>query len=102
MPSPLLLPQPDGASARTIKRSRVVSYVLAAIGVVALSFAPSVLGDPQQQPLHTLLHVVRPVFAIALLVAALAVQVVVGVRWRAGVRAANDADGTPPSQEPHE
>ncbi|WIB64385.1 hypothetical protein [Curtobacterium sp. MCBD17_040] len=63
-------------------RSRVVSYVLVAVGVVVLSFAPSVVGGHVGERLHVLLHVVRPIVAVALFAAAVLVQVAVGVRWR--------------------
>ncbi|PZE82158.1 hypothetical protein [Curtobacterium sp. MCBD17_032] len=86
----MILPPPDESSQRTIKRSRVLSYVLVAIAAVVLSLRPELLGDPQAQPWHALLHVWRIVVGLLLGVAALAVQVVVGVRWRQGLRESAD------------
>lgn len=85
----ILLP-PDESSQRTIKRSRVLSYVLVALAAVVLSLRPDLFGDPQTQPWHALLHVWRIVAGLLLGVAALAVQVVVGVQWRRGLRRAAD------------
>jgi hypothetical protein len=86
----MILPPPDESSQRTIKRSRVLSYVLVAVAAVVLSLRPDLLGDPQAQPWHALLHVWRIVLGLLLGVAALAVQVVVGVRWRQGLRKSAD------------
>ncbi|PZE93397.1 hypothetical protein [Curtobacterium sp. MCBD17_008] len=86
----MILPPPDESSQRTIKRSRVLSYVLVAVAAVVLSLRPELLGDPQAQPWHALLHVWRIVVGLLLGVAALAVQVVVGVRWRQGLRKSAD------------
>jgi hypothetical protein len=86
----MILPPPDESSQRTIKRSRVLSYVLVAVAAVVLSLRPDLLGDPQTQPWHALLHVWRIVLGLLLGVAALAVQVVVGVRWRQGLRKTAD------------
>lgn len=102
MPSNVL-PQPDGSDTRRIKRSRVVSFVLLALAAVVFSLRPDAFGDPQAQPLHALLHVWRIVLGVALVVAALGVQVVVGVRWRQGLRRRAEADapepGTPPGNQ---
>ena len=99
----MILPPPDESSQRTIKRSRVLSYVLVAVAAVVLSLRPDLLGDPQTQPWHALLHVWRIVLGLLLGVAALAVQVVVGVRWRQGLRRRAEADapepGTPPGNQ---
>ncbi|PYY34562.1 hypothetical protein DEJ16_00750 [Curtobacterium sp. MCJR17_055] len=86
----MILPPPDESSQRTIKRSRVLSYVLVAVAAVVLSLRPELLGDPQAQPWHALLHVWRIVVGLLLGVAALAVQVIVGVRWRQGLRKSAD------------
>ncbi|WIB16485.1 hypothetical protein DEJ34_04940 [Curtobacterium sp. MCPF17_050] len=86
----MILPPPDESSQRTIKRSRVLSYVLVAVAAVMLSLRPELLGDPQAQPWHALLHVWRIVVGLLLGVAALAVQVIVGVRWRQGLRKSAD------------
>ncbi|MFZ7088184.1 hypothetical protein [Curtobacterium sp. RRHDQ10] len=91
MPS-RIVSNPDPRSQRLVRRSRIVSYVLAGLGVVALSFAPSVLGDPSGETARVLLHVVRPVVATVLIVAAFAVQVVVGVRWRKNLVRERDRD----------
>jgi uncharacterized membrane protein YidH (DUF202 family) len=97
-------PQTERArrSQRLVRRSRVWSYVLAALGVVVLSFAPSVLGEPAGETSRVLLHVVRPVLATVLIVAALALQVVVGIRWRQDLRAPVDEpeEPEPPSRTP--
>ncbi|PZE35095.1 hypothetical protein [Curtobacterium sp. MCPF17_031] len=87
----MILPPPDESSQRTIRRSRVLSYVLVAVAAVVLSLRPELFGDPQAQPWHALLHVWRIVVGLLLGVAALAVQVVVGVQWRRGLR--QSADG---------
>ncbi|KQO63003.1 hypothetical protein ASF23_08965 [Curtobacterium sp. Leaf261] len=71
----------------------MLSYVLAGLGVVVLSFAPSVLGEPTTDTGRVLLQVVRPVVAGVLIVAALAVQVVVGITWRRDLL--QPADPTP-------
>lgn len=81
-----VIPKPDGSAERTIKRSRVLSYVLVVLAAVVFSLRPELFGDPQAQPVHAFLHVWRIVAGIALGVAALAVQVFVGVQWRAGLR----------------
>ncbi|WIB12152.1 hypothetical protein [Curtobacterium sp. MCPF17_052] len=87
----MILPPPDESSERTIRRSRVLSYALVAVAAVVLSLRPELFGDPQAQPWHALLHVWRIVVGLLLGVAALAVQVVVGVQWRRGLR--QSADG---------
>ncbi|MDN4647741.1 hypothetical protein [Curtobacterium sp. PsM8] len=86
----MILPPPDESSQRTIKRSRVLSYVLVALAAVVFSLRPDLFGDPQTQPWHALLHVWRIVAGLLLGAAALAVQVVVGVQWRRGLRRAAD------------
>jgi hypothetical protein len=86
----MILPPPDESSQRTIKRSRVLSYVLVAVAAVVLSLRPDLFGDPQTQPWHAFLHVWRIVVGLLLGVAALAVQVVVGVQWRRGLRRPRD------------
>ncbi len=96
MPS-TVVPKPDPSDTRRIKRSRVLSFVLLAVAAVVLSLRPEVFGDPQAQPAHALLHVWRIVLGVVLVLAAAAVQVVVGVRWRSGLRRAADADDTPRS-----
>ncbi|OIH97247.1 hypothetical protein [Curtobacterium sp. MCBA15_001] len=53
---------------------------------MVLSLRPDLFGDPQTQPLHALLHVWRIVLGLLLGVAALGVQVIVGVQWRQGLR----------------
>ncbi|MFJ3381388.1 hypothetical protein ACIPJ2_13365 [Curtobacterium sp. NPDC090217] len=88
----VLLP-PDESSQRTIKRSRVLSYVLVVLAAVVLSLRPDLFGDPQAQPAHALLHVWRIVLGIVLAVAALGVQVLVGVRWRRSLRTDSRAPG---------
>ena len=102
MPPRVTLPPTDD-DARTIRRSRVVSFLLVAVAAVVLSLRPDVFGDPQVQPWHAVLHVWRIVVGLVLLVAALGVQVAVGVRWRRGLRrrAEADADGpaTPPGNQ---
>uniref|UniRef100_A0A942SYT5 Uncharacterized protein n=1 Tax=Neobacillus citreus TaxID=2833578 RepID=A0A942SYT5_9BACI len=91
---PRVLPSPDAAEARRIKRSRALSYVLVLLAAVVFSLRPELFGDPQSQPAHALLHVWRIVVGVSLGVAALAVQVIVGVRWRRGLRrAAEDGPG---------
>lgn len=87
MPPRVMLP-PTDADARRIKRSRVVSYVLVVLAAIVFSMRPELFGDPQSQPAHALLHVWRIVVGIVLGVAALGVQVLVGVRWRNGLRRA--------------
>lgn len=91
-PSRVVLP-PSEQDARRIKRSRVLSFVLVAIAAVVLSLRPEVFGDPQSQPMHALLHVWRIVLGITLGVAALAVQVAVGVQWRRDLRGRVEDDG---------
>jgi len=99
MPSNVL-PEPDGSDKRRIKRSRVLSFVLLALAAVVFSLRPEAFGDPQSQPWHALLHVWRIVLGVALMVAALGVQVVVGVRWRRNLRRSAEQEpsthGTPP------
>jgi len=99
VPSRVVLP-PSEADTRRIKRSRVLSYVLVVLAAVAFSLRPELFGDPQGQPEHALLHVGRIVVGIVLGVAALAVQVVVGVQWRSGLRRRAEDDtgdaGEPP------
>ncbi|ROS59868.1 hypothetical protein EDF42_3246 [Curtobacterium sp. PhB172] len=87
MPPRVMLP-PTDVDARRIKRSRVVSYALVVLAAIVFSMRPELFGDPQSQPAHVLLHVWRIVVGIVLAVAALGVQVVVGVRWRNGLRRA--------------
>jgi cbb3-type cytochrome oxidase subunit 1 len=94
MDLPRVIPRDDGGS-RRIRRSRIASYVLVLVAAAVLSCTPRVFGDPSSEPLYALLHVWRVVVGIALVVAALAVQVIVGVRWRAGLR--DDAGGGPSS-----
>ncbi|AIV39725.1 hypothetical protein [Curtobacterium sp. MR_MD2014] len=102
MPSNVL-PQPDGSDTRRIKRSRVLSFVLLAVAAVVFSLRPEAFGDPQAQPWHALLHVWRIVLGVALMVAALGVQVTVGVRWRRGLRRSAEQEpstrGTPPGNQ---
>jgi predicted membrane protein len=86
----MILPLPDESSQRRIRGSRVLSYVLVALAAVVFSLRPDLFGDPQAQPWHALLHVWRIVVGLLLGVAALAVQVVVGVQWRRGLRRAAD------------
>ncbi|WP_420370278.1 hypothetical protein [Curtobacterium sp. L1-20] len=83
---PLVTLPPSDADARRIKRSRALSFVFLLLAAVVFSLRPEVFGDPQSQPAHALLHVWRIVLGIVLGLAALGVQVVVGVRWRAGLR----------------
>ncbi|MGY2899658.1 putative membrane protein [Curtobacterium sp. PvP017] len=83
-----VLPKPDAGAERTIRWSRVVSYVLVVLAAIVFSMRPELFGDPQSQPAHALLHVWRIVVGIVLGVAALGVQVLVGVRWRNGLRRA--------------
>ncbi|OIH98977.1 MULTISPECIES: hypothetical protein [unclassified Curtobacterium] len=83
-----VIPTPDHGAERAIRWSRIVSYVLVVLAAVVLSLRPEVFGDPSSQPAHALLHVWRIVAGIALAVAALGVQVVVGLRWRNGLRRA--------------
>jgi hypothetical protein len=97
--SRVVLP-PSDRDARRIKRSRVLSYVLVVLAAIVLSLRPELFGDPQTQPAHALLHAWRIVAGILLAVTALGVQVVVGVRWRTGLRrrAQDDAeDGSEPA-----
>jgi cbb3-type cytochrome oxidase subunit 1 len=95
MPPRVTLP-PTTSDARRIKRSRVLSYVLVVLAAVVFSLRPELFGDPQAQPAHALLHVWRIVAGIVLVLAALAVQIVVGVRWRAGLRRSAEVDSEPP------
>jgi hypothetical protein len=81
---------PDESSQRTIRRSRVLSYALVVLAAVVLSLRPEILGDPQAQPWHALLHAWRIVLGLVLALAALGVQVVVGVQWRKGLSAVED------------
>ena len=102
MPSNVL-PRPDGSDVRRIKRSRVFSFVLLAVAAVVFSLRPEVFGNPQAQPWHALLHVWRIVLGAILVVAALGVQVAVGVRWRRGLRRSAEQEpstrGTPPGNQ---
>jgi len=91
-----VIPKPDGSAEWTIRRSRVLSYVLVLLAAVVFSLRPELFGDPQGQPAHALLHVWRIVAGIVLGVAALGVQVVVGVQWRQGLRHAAEDDGEAP------
>ena len=94
----MILPPPDESSQRRIKRSRVLSYVLVLLAAVVLSLRPDLFGDPQVQPWHALLHGWRIALGLVLALAAAAVQIVVGVQWRQGLRRAadeNDPDGFP-------
>ncbi|GAA1492279.1 hypothetical protein [Curtobacterium herbarum] len=86
----MILPPPDESSQRTITRSRVLSYVLVALAAVVFSLRPDLFGDPQAQPWHALLHLWRIVAGLLLGLAALGVQIVVGVQWRRGLRRAAD------------
>ncbi len=88
----VLLP-PDESSARTIKRFRVLSYVLVLLAAVAFSLRPDLFGDPQAQPWHALLHVWRIVVGVVLALAALGVQVLVGVRWRRSLHTPDEPPG---------
>ncbi|WP_144754835.1 hypothetical protein [Curtobacterium pusillum] len=92
MPPRVTLP-PTDADARRIKRSRVVSYVLVVLAAVVFSMRPELFGDPQGQPAHALLHVWRIVVGVLFVVAALGVQVAVGVQWRKGLRRRALGDG---------
>ncbi|MGN8050074.1 hypothetical protein ACTJKO_10325 [Curtobacterium sp. 22159] len=85
MPPRVTLP-PSDADARRIKRARVVSYVLVLLAAVVFSLRPGLFGDPTTQPVHALLHVGRVIAGIVLGLAALGVQVVVGLRWRKDLR----------------
>jgi hypothetical protein len=89
-PGSVVVLPPDEASQRRIRRSRVLSYALVVLAAVVLSLRPEVLGDPQAQPWHALLHVWRIVLGLVLALAALAVQIVVGVQWRKGLSAVED------------
>ncbi|MGU3411627.1 hypothetical protein ACLBWP_16110 [Microbacterium sp. M1A1_1b] len=93
----MILPPPDVSSQRRIKRSRVLSFVLVALAAVVLSLRPELFGDPQTQPAHALLHVWRIVIGLVLALAALGVQVAVGVRWR---RSLHTPEGPPGNQPP--
>ncbi|ROQ04024.1 MULTISPECIES: hypothetical protein [unclassified Curtobacterium] len=95
MPPRVMLP-PTDVDARRIKRSRVVSYALVVLAAIVFSMRPELFGDPQSQPAHALLHVWRIVVGALLVVAALGVQVVVGVQWRRGLRRAAEPDDVPP------
>ncbi|MBA8991404.1 putative membrane protein [Curtobacterium pusillum] len=92
MPPRVTLP-PSAQDARRIKRSRVLSYVLVLLAAVVFSLRPELFGDPHTQPAHALLHAWRIVAGIVLGVAALAVQVVVGVQWRKTLRHGGEAPG---------
>jgi len=83
-----VIPKPDAGAERTIRWSRVVSYALVVLAAFVFSMRPELFGDPQSQPAHALLHMWRIVVGIVLGVAALGVQVLVGVRWRNGLRRA--------------
>ena len=91
-----VIPKPDATAERTIRWSRVASYVLVALAAVVFSMRPELFGDPQSQPAHALLHVWRIVVGVVLAVAALGVQVAVGVHWRKGLRRAAEIDGQAP------
>jgi uncharacterized membrane protein YidH (DUF202 family) len=71
------------------------------IAAVALSFAPSVVGEPSGETARFLLHVVRPVGAVLLLVAALGVQIGAGVLWRRRLRADDRRADLPEDPAPH-
>jgi hypothetical protein len=94
MPS-TVVPNPDPSDTRRIRRSRVLSFVFLFVAAVVFSLRPEVFGDPQAQPAHALLHVWRIVLGAVLVLAAAAVQVIVGVRWRNGLRRAADTDDAP-------
>ncbi|WIE76571.1 hypothetical protein [Curtobacterium sp. MCSS17_007] len=102
MPSNVL-PQPGDSDTRRIKRSRVLSFVLLAVAAVVFSLRPEVFGDPQAQPWHALLHVWRIVLGVGLMVAALGVQIAVGLRWRQALRRGAEQEpstrGTPPGNQ---
>ncbi|WP_152998109.1 hypothetical protein [Curtobacterium luteum] len=83
---PLVTLPPSDRDARRIRWSRIVSYVLVVLAAVVFSLRPALFGDPQEQPAHALLHVWRIVLGVALVLAAAAVQVVVGLRWRRALR----------------
>ncbi|PZE33151.1 hypothetical protein [Curtobacterium sp. MCLR17_055] len=87
-----VIPKPDAGAERTIRWSRVVSYVLVVLAAAVLSLRPDLFGDPQSQPAHALLHVWRIVVGLLLAVAVLGVQVAVGIRWRRGLRRAAEDD----------
>ncbi|PYY62650.1 hypothetical protein DEJ17_02180 [Curtobacterium sp. MCSS17_011] len=91
-----VIPKPDPGAARTIRWSRVISYVLVVLAAAVLSLRPELFGDPSSQPAHALLHVWRIVVGLLLAVAALGVQVAVGIRWRKGLRRAAADDWTTP------
>jgi len=95
-----VIPKPDATAERTIRWSRVVSYVLVVLAAVVFSLRPELFGDPRSQPAHALLHVWRIVAGIVLVIAALAVQVVVGVRWRTGLRRRAERDPEDGSEPP--
>lgn len=95
-----VIPKPDATAERPIRWSRVVSYVLVVLAAVVFSLRPELFGDPQSQPAHALLHVWRIVAGIVLVIAALAVQVVVGVRWRTGLRRRAERDAEDGSEAP--
>lgn len=99
MPPRVTLP-PSDQDARRIKRSRVLSYVLVLLAAVVFSLRPELFGDPRTQPAYALLHVWRIVAGIVLVIAALAVQIVVGVRWRTGLRRGAERDAEHASEAP--
>lgn len=90
-PSRVVLP-PSDRDARRIRRSRIVSYVLVVLAAVVFSMRPVLFGDPQGEPEHALLHVWRIVLGIVLVLAAAAVQVAVGFRWRRDLRRRAEED----------
>ncbi|MFJ4221566.1 hypothetical protein [Curtobacterium luteum] len=90
--APLVTLPPSDRDARRIRWSRVVSYVLVVLAAVVFSLRPALFGDPQTQPAHALLHVWRIVVGIVLVLAAAAVQVAVGIRWRRDLRRRADED----------
>ncbi|PCN47485.1 hypothetical protein Csp2054_11425 [Curtobacterium sp. 'Ferrero'] len=87
----MVLP-PSDRDARRIRWSRVVSYVLVVLAAVVFSLRPALFGDPQGQPVHALLHVWRIVLGVVLVLAAAAVQVLVGFRWRRDLRRRAEGD----------
>ncbi|WP_144710998.1 hypothetical protein [Curtobacterium pusillum] len=97
MPPRVTLP-PTDREARRIKHSRVLSYALVLLAAVVFSLRPELFGDPQTQPAHALLHVWRIVAGIVLALAAVAVQIVVGVQWRSGLRRAAEDDDPDPAE----
>jgi hypothetical protein len=97
---PPILPRADDVSARTIKRSRIVSYTLAAVAAALLSISPALFDVPASGVVHVLVAVVRPIAVAVLLVAAVGVQVLVGIRWRSRAGVVH-RDDSAQEQRPH-